>query len=114
MRVSFVIVNYNRKEELLITILKTKEIIEKTPGEFEIIIVDNASSDGSAEAVKEQFPYVMLIEQKVNIGAPAWNIGFAVAQGQYFIILDDDSHLEYGLSCNIWMETKTQAYSHLM
>ncbi len=97
MRGSFVIVNYNRKDELLLTISKTKDVIINDPTAYEIIIVDNASTDGSAAAVKAQHPDVILIENEVNIGAPAWNAGFAKAKGDYFIILDDDSHLESGL-----------------
>lgn len=97
MRASFVIVNYNRRDELLLTISKTKDIIKTTSGEFEIVIVDNASSDGSAQAVKAQHADVILIENEVNTGAPAWNLGFAKAKGEYFIILDDDSHMESGL-----------------
>lgn len=97
MKASFVIVNYNRKDELLLTISKTKEIIKTASGEFEIVIVDNASVDGSADAVKLQHPDVVLIENPVNTGAPAWNLGFAKAKGEYFIILDDDSHMESGL-----------------
>lgn len=97
MRVSFVIVNYNRKEEVLLTISKTKEIIKTTPGDFEIVIVDNASADGSAEAIKLTHPDVILIQNPVNTGAPAWNLGFEKAEGEYFIILDDDSHIESGL-----------------
>ena len=61
------------------------------------MIVDNASSDGSAEAVKVNHPDVVLIENKVNTGAPAWNLGFAKAEGEYFIIIDDDSHVVSGL-----------------
>ncbi len=97
MRASFVIVNYNRKEEILLTITKCKEIIKNTSGDFEIIIVDNASADGSAEAVKAAYPDVVLMENPVNTGAPAWNLGFAQAKGDYFIILDDDSHIVSGL-----------------
>ena len=98
MTVSFVIVNYNRKDEVLLTISKTKETILNTPGDFEIVIVDNASTDGSAEAIKNQYPEVVLIENPVNTGAPAWNLGFQKANGDYFIILDDDSHIEHGLT----------------
>lgn len=97
MRASFVIVNYNRRDELLLTISKTKELIKDNAAAYEIVIVDNASTDGSAEAVKEKFPDVVLLEKKVNIGAPAWNDGFAAAKGDFFIILDDDSHIESGL-----------------
>jgi GT2 family glycosyltransferase len=98
MYASFVIVNYNRKNELLVTITKTKELIENYTKQYEIVIVDNGSTDGSAEAVEVNFPDVVLIANKVNIGAPAWNFGFAKAKGDYFIIIDDDSHVESGLS----------------
>lgn len=97
MDASFVIVNYNRKEELFITINKTKELIKNSKYQFEIVIVDNGSTDGSAEAVAASFPDVVLIANKVNVGAPAWNFGFEKAKGNYFIILDDDSHIESGL-----------------
>lgn len=96
MRASFVIVNYNRKDELLITITKTKELI-KNRQDFEIVVVDNASVDGSADAVKEAFPDVVLIKKTKNMGAPAWNEGFEKAKGEYMIIIDDDSHVESGL-----------------
>lgn len=101
MRASFVIVNYNRKDELLTTIQKTQDLIKHKPSEYEIVIVDNASHDGSATAVKENYPDVVLIENKVNTGAPAWNLGFEKAQGDFFIILDDDSHMEAGLEESI-------------
>lgn len=97
MRASFVIVNYNRKEELLITIQKTKQLVKNNLSDYEIIIVDNASTDGSAEAVETNFPEVDLIINPVNTGAPAWNLGFAKSKGDYLIILDDDSHIVSGL-----------------
>ncbi len=97
MKASFVIVNYNRREDILLTISKTKDIIRYDPDNFEIIIVDNASTDGSGAAIKTQHPDVILLENKINIGAPAWNFGFARAKGEYFIILDDDSQIDDGL-----------------
>lgn len=97
MKASFVIVNYNRKDELLITIDKTKELIKPYKEGYEIVIVDNGSTDGSAEAVKNAYPDVVLIASKINTGAPAWNDGFDIAKGDYFIIIDDDSHIESGL-----------------
>lgn len=97
MRASFVIVNYNRKDELLITISKTKELVSRTQGDFEIVVVDNGSADGSIHAVESQFPEVVLIKNPVNTGAPAWNLGFEKAKGKYLIIIDDDSHIVSGL-----------------
>lgn len=98
MNISFVIVNYNRKDELLTTLSKCKNTIAETPGSFEIVVIDNASTDGSAAAIKTAHPDVVLIENPVNTGAPAWNLGFAKAKGDYFIVLDDDSHIESGLN----------------
>lgn len=97
MKASFVIVNYNRKEEILKTISNTKDYINNNLTDFEIIIVDNGSKDGSSAAIKETFPEVTLIQNPENSGAPAWNLGFAKAKGKYLIILDDDSHIESGL-----------------
>lgn len=98
MRASFVIVNYNRKDDLLFSLEKTKELIKADAEQYEIIVIDNASVDGSPSAIRERFPEVIVIENPVNTGAPAWNLGFERAQGDYFIIIDDDSHIEYGLN----------------
>jgi GT2 family glycosyltransferase len=81
---SFVIVNYNRKEELLITLTKTKELIKTIALDFEIVVVDNASIDGSSQAVATNFPEVVLIQNSTNTGAPAWNLGFQKARGGLF------------------------------
>ncbi len=97
MKASFVIVNYNRKNEILLTIAYSKELTKNNQADYEIVIVDNASTDGSAAAIKSTYPDVILIENKVNTGAPAWNLGFEKAKGDYFIIIDDDSHIESGL-----------------
>lgn len=97
MKASFVIANYNRKNEVLLTIAKTKELIKSYEDNYEIIVVDNASTDGSADAIKINYPDVILIENKVNTGASARNLGFQKATGNYIVMLDDDSHIESGL-----------------
>jgi GT2 family glycosyltransferase len=97
MKASFVIVNYNRKQEILLTISKLSALPEFDPAEYEIIVVDNASTDGSIEALRLLNNAIILIENNINTGAPAWNLGFEKAKGEYFVILDDDSHIETGL-----------------
>lgn len=97
MKGSFLILNYNRQKELLITIFRTKELIRNNELDFEIIVIDNASSDNSVADVKKSFPDITLIENQVNKGISGWNDGFEVAKGDYFIVLDDDSHMEGGL-----------------
>ena len=97
MKASFVIVNYNRKDEVLLTIAKTKELNNGRNRDYHIVVVDNGSIDNSAFAIKAAFPEIKLIENPKNTGAPAWNLGFNIAKGDYFIIIDDDSHVDSGL-----------------
>jgi GT2 family glycosyltransferase len=97
MKASFVIVNYNRKDEVLVTIAKTRELINGRDSEYEIVVVDNGSVDNSADAIAGAYPDIKLIVNPVNSGAPAWNLGFDKAAGNYFIIIDDDSNVESGL-----------------
>ena len=59
---------------------------------FEIIVVDNGSSDGSREMVKSQFPGVRLIENHRNVGfARACNEGIRMARGRYILLLNSDT-----------------------
>lgn len=86
--VSVVILSYNRKTELKEGLLR---ILNNPFKDLEIIVVDNASADDTPSMVKSEFPSVKLIELKENIGVAAYNRGFNIAQGEYTIILDDDS-----------------------
>src|SRR5262249_49428487 len=63
---------------------------------LEVLVVDNASDDGTAGAVAEKFPLVRLVCNEHNFGAPGWNAGFALARGEYVLILDDDAYLRPG------------------
>ncbi|HXH99815.1 MAG TPA: glycosyltransferase [Sphingobacteriaceae bacterium] len=96
MKLSFVILNYNRKTELLITIRKTLDWMEQRD-DVEIIIVDNASTDDSVMSVKKVYPDIKVIERTVNNGVAGWNDGFADSNGEYIVVLDDDSNIERGL-----------------
>ncbi len=86
---SIIIVAYNRKAALLRTLeyLHAKE----PSASAELIVVDNASSDGTADAVREQFPAVRLIELDENTGVAAFNRGVEASTGKTVLILDDDS-----------------------
>ncbi len=92
MDLSIIIVNYNVKEflqNLLHSITKSAGRIK-----YEIIIVDNASNDGSVEFIKEKFPGVKLIANKENLGfSKANNLGLAIAQGKYLLLLNPDTLL---------------------
>ncbi len=59
----------------------------------ETIVVDNGSTDGTVDIVRERFPEARLLEQG-NLGlAAGWNAGMAVASGRYFLILNADAWL---------------------
>jgi hypothetical protein len=92
MNVSIIIVNYNTKD-LLIQCLKS--VYSKTEGiEFEIIVVDNNSNDGSEESIKTCFPEVIFIQSGANIGfGRANNLGIEKAKGAYVFLLNSDTIL---------------------
>lgn len=92
MDVSIIIVNYNTKDLLkncLESVFKqTKEI------QFEVIVSDNGSQDGSVEMIKKDFPQVILIENNANLGfGAANNRGLTIAQGKYIFYLNSDTLL---------------------
>lgn len=92
MQVSIIIVNYNTKQLLEDCI---QSIYDKTDGVlFEIIVVDNASTDGSQEAIKTKFPAVILIESEINLGfGKANNLGATYAKGALLFLLNSDTIL---------------------
>jgi GT2 family glycosyltransferase len=90
MDLSVVIASYNTKEitkRCLIAVLSQTEGLE-----YEIIVVDNASSDGSAEMIEHEFPAVKLIRNRENLGfGTAQNIGLCQARGKYLLVLNSDA-----------------------
>jgi GT2 family glycosyltransferase len=94
--VSVVFLAYNRREPLLEALHRTLAESCYPRGRLEVIVVDNASIDGTAQAVQRGFPEVQLVRNQRNAGAPGWNSGFAIAGGDYVLILDDDAYLPPG------------------
>jgi hypothetical protein len=88
--VSIVIVSWNTRDVLRDCL---KSVYNQTRSiEFEIIVIDNASRDGSAAMMKLDFPQVILIENSVNMGfATANNQGMAFARGRYVLLLNSDT-----------------------
>jgi GT2 family glycosyltransferase/lipopolysaccharide/colanic/teichoic acid biosynthesis glycosyltransferase len=90
--VSVIIVTYNSKPVLgaCLESLKRQSSFDRT----EVIVVDNASSDGTSEMVRERYPWVDLCSEKVNAGlSAAVNTGIHRASGRYFLILNPDTVL---------------------
>ena len=88
-RVSVVIVVWNAKKFVLECLETLREHCAKVCSE--VIVVDNASSDGSAELVAERFPEFKLIRNPENFGfAKANNIGIAQCSGDYVCLVNSD------------------------
>jgi len=70
-------------------------VITRDYQDFEVIIVDNGSKDGTVNFIRENYPQVALIENKENLGAAkARNQGIEIAQGSWILTLDCDVVLE--------------------
>ena len=66
-----------------------------SPPSTEIIVIDNASTDGSTDMARTKFPSVHLIENKENVGfSKANNQGLQIAQGRYWMLLNPDTEIE--------------------
>lgn len=92
MDVSIILVNYNTCDLILQCL---QSVYEKTNGiDFEVIVVDNASSDKSTEMIRRQYPQVQVIENSENLGfGRANNLGAEYAKGKYLFLLNSDTIL---------------------
>ena len=85
--VSTVIITRNRKDALSLVLDRLGELpVEET------IVVDNGSSDGTAEAVRARDDDVVLLEPGGNLGLAGRNLGAAEATGELLLMLDDDAY----------------------
>jgi GT2 family glycosyltransferase len=66
------------------------------PEQPEIVVVDNASTDGTADWVSERYPHVVLVRLRENHGAAGRNAGVAAARAPYVAFAEDDSWYEPG------------------
>lgn len=91
---SVVILNYNGKEYLRNCL---RSVLAADVQDSEVIVVDNASTDGSARMVAEEFPLVRLIRSERNLGfAGGNNLGISESLGRYIILLNGDTIVSRG------------------
>src|SRR5574341_114736 len=87
-RVSIIIPNWNGKSYLM-TCLPT--VLSQTYPDFEVMIVDNASTDGSVKWLQSEFPQVRLIVSDRNLGfASANNLAIQATSAPYLATLNND------------------------
>jgi hypothetical protein len=89
---SVVVVNWNTREILRACLESLRRHLGAL--EHEVIVVDNASHDGSPDMVERDFPEVRLLRNSENLGfGRANNLGMAAARGQYLLLLNSDAAL---------------------
>ncbi|HUM47764.1 MAG TPA: glycosyltransferase [Chitinophagales bacterium] len=107
---SVIIVNYNVRFFLEQALLSVKKAVLHLTAE--IIVVDNNSVDGSGEMMREKFPDIMYVANKVNAGfARANNQGIALAKGKFVLLLNPDTIVEEDTfeKCIQFMEAHPEA-----
>lgn len=93
---SIIIVNYNTCDYLRACLAS----IEAQKGDLsvDVVVVDNASKDGSAEMIREEYPRVKLVEPGVNTWFTGGNnLGVRQAQGEYALLLNSDTLIQPGM-----------------
>jgi GT2 family glycosyltransferase len=93
-RLSIIIVNWNGRDHLDTCL---ESLAAQTFRDFEVVLVDNGSTDGSVEFVRERYPWVKLAELPENRGFAAGNnAGLAASCGEYIVTLNNDTEADPG------------------
>jgi GT2 family glycosyltransferase len=89
--ITILIITWNRKEDILETL---HSIYEQAYQNFEIIVVDNGSNDGTVDTLSQAYPGVKVVSLDRNMGVSVGrNAGIAIAQGEMILCLDSDASL---------------------
>lgn len=91
-RVAVVVITHNRRDELD----RTLRLLSDLPEHPAIVVVDNASTDGTADMVLRHHPAVRLVEPGKNLGAVGRNVGVREVDTPYVAFCDDDTWYEPG------------------
>lgn len=105
---SVLIVTYKTRQMVLECIQSSMESCQKAELKYQIIVVDNASGDGTVEAVREDFPQVKLIANENNLGpAKAYNQALrqAMPESRHLMLLNSD--------IIVWPDTVGNMYRYL-
>jgi len=87
--VSVVVLTWNREKQVLRCI---KSILNSSYKNYELIVVDNASTDRTCDLISKNFPQVKLIKSKKNLLASGGrNLGASFAKGEYILFVDSDN-----------------------
>lgn len=91
--ISVIVVSFNTRDILRACLQRLFSVAEGL--HLQVLVVDNASRDASADMVAQEFPDICLIRSGINLGfAAANNLGFLQAKGDYVLLLNPDALLE--------------------
>ena len=97
MDLSVILVNWNTRELLRACLASVRAALAASPLSAEILVVDNASSDGSAAMVAAEFPEAQLFANRDNLNyAGGNNQGIAAATGDFLLLLNPDTEIPVG------------------
>jgi GT2 family glycosyltransferase len=91
-RVAVVVITHQRRDELLLALDRLLAL----PEQPHVVVVDNGSTDGTADAVRGRFPQVELVASPENLGAVGRNVGVARLDTPYVGFCDDDTWWDPG------------------
>ena len=90
--ISVIVLNYNGKGFLNSCL---SSLASQTYSDFEVIVVDNGSRDGSPDYIEENYPWVRLAKNDENLGfAGGTNVGIRAAKGEFILTLNNDSRAD--------------------
>ena len=101
--VAIIILNHNKKNDVLECL---QSVYEQSYKNYEVVVVDNASTDNSVEEIKNRFPHIKIVENLKNMGAPEGrNIGWEHLEKKldynFILFLDDDSVIDKNFLSNL-------------
>jgi GT2 family glycosyltransferase len=92
--VTIIVLNYNGRKHLE-DCFSSLTKLDYPRDRLELMLVDNASSDGSVEYIKNEYPHVKVVQENENVGFAAGNnAGARAASGQYVVFLNNDMWVE--------------------
>ncbi len=92
--VTYILATHNRRDVAVGTLDRILALPDRAVSE--VIVVDNASSDGTRRAISERFSAIELISLDENLGSCAKSVAVSRARGRHVVFLDDDSHPRAG------------------
>ena len=98
--ISIMLLTWNAKE---VTADCIESIKKQTFKDYEVLLIDNGSTDGTVKYLKKKFPFIKLVENKKNIGyAGGHNSGISKAKADYILVLNNDVVLDKNFLQELW------------